>query len=506
MACPEGIPCSTSSSFARTRSACARTWTPAARGGPRPPARARRAAAQPAAGARGHAPPAQRALGGDQGAQAERRGARARARLKEREPQLEARAARRREAELDRAARAVPNMATPTCRPAATRTRKPRAAPLGRAAAVRLQAARPRGARPRSTTWSTSRPAPRSPGQKFYFLKNEAVLLELALRALRARRCCASAASRLIQTPDLARAEILEGHRLQPARRRDADLLDRGHRPVPDRHRRDHPGRACTPDEILDEERAAAALLRPVALLPHRGRRGRPRARGPVPRAPVHQGRDVRAHAARGLGGDARGAARDRGGDLPGRSSFPTACSTSCTGDLGGPAYRKFDIEAWMPGRGDGGELRRDHQHLELHRLPGAPARHPLPRRRRGSRRASSTCSTARPSPRARARSRSSRSTSRPTARSASRRRSSPTRASTASAESERPQAVDPETAGRGDQQQARDDARGEGTARQLAHRPVLTELLALGSRITRGPAAARGRVVLVPWIVACGR
>ncbi len=26
------------------------------------------------------------------------------------------------------------------------------------------------------------------------------------------------------------------------------------------------------------------------------------------------------------------------------------------SGDLGGPAYRKFDIEAWMPGRGDGGE------------------------------------------------------------------------------------------------------------------------------------------------------
>jgi len=26
-----------------------------------------------------------------------------------------------------------------------------------------------------------------------------------------------------------------------------------------------------------------------------------------------------------------------------------------CTGDLGGPAYRKFDLEAWMPGRGEGG-------------------------------------------------------------------------------------------------------------------------------------------------------
>ena len=25
-----------------------------------------------------------------------------------------------------------------------------------------------------------------------------------------------------------------------------------------------------------------------------------------------------------------------------------------CTGDLGGPAYRKFDLEAWMWGRGEG--------------------------------------------------------------------------------------------------------------------------------------------------------
>jgi seryl-tRNA synthetase len=28
----------------------------------------------------------------------------------------------------------------------------------------------------------------------------------------------------------------------------------------------------------------------------------------------------------------------------------------TCTGDLGGPAYRKFDLEAWMPGRGEAGE------------------------------------------------------------------------------------------------------------------------------------------------------
>jgi seryl-tRNA synthetase len=28
----------------------------------------------------------------------------------------------------------------------------------------------------------------------------------------------------------------------------------------------------------------------------------------------------------------------------------------TCTGDLGGPAYRKYDLEAWMPGRGSNGE------------------------------------------------------------------------------------------------------------------------------------------------------
>jgi seryl-tRNA synthetase len=29
----------------------------------------------------------------------------------------------------------------------------------------------------------------------------------------------------------------------------------------------------------------------------------------------------------------------------------------TATGDLGGPAYRKYDLEAWMPGRGEYGEV-----------------------------------------------------------------------------------------------------------------------------------------------------
>lgn len=35
---------------------------------------------------------------------------------------------------------------------------------------------------------------------------------------------------------------------------------------------------------------------------------------------------------------------------------IPFRVVDTCTGDLGAPAYRKFDLEAWMPGRGDQGE------------------------------------------------------------------------------------------------------------------------------------------------------
>ncbi len=35
---------------------------------------------------------------------------------------------------------------------------------------------------------------------------------------------------------------------------------------------------------------------------------------------------------------------------------IPYRIVDTCTGDLGAPAYRKFDIEAWMPGRGETGD------------------------------------------------------------------------------------------------------------------------------------------------------
>lgn len=35
---------------------------------------------------------------------------------------------------------------------------------------------------------------------------------------------------------------------------------------------------------------------------------------------------------------------------------IPYRVVDTCTGDLGAPAYRKYDLEAWMPGRGEAGE------------------------------------------------------------------------------------------------------------------------------------------------------
>ena len=35
---------------------------------------------------------------------------------------------------------------------------------------------------------------------------------------------------------------------------------------------------------------------------------------------------------------------------------IPYRVVDTCTGELGGPAYRKFDLEAWMPGRGEEGD------------------------------------------------------------------------------------------------------------------------------------------------------
>jgi seryl-tRNA synthetase len=42
--------------------------------------------------------------------------------------------------------------------------------------------------------------------------------------------------------------------------------------------------------------------------------------------------------------------------EIFGGLEIPYRVVDTCTGDLGAPAYRKFDLEAWMPGRGESGD------------------------------------------------------------------------------------------------------------------------------------------------------
>ena len=104
----------------------------------------------------------------------------------------------------------------------------------------------------------------------------------------------------------------------------------------------------------------------------------------------------------------------------------------TAAGDLGGPAARKFDCEAWVP---DPGPLPRAHLDLELHDLPGPPAQHPRAGPATARAPGPSRRSTAR-SPRPAGWSPSSRTTSRPTARSSCPRRCSRSSASRCSSPS----------------------------------------------------------------------
>ena len=190
-------------------------------------------------------------------------------------------------------------------------------------------------------------------GQKFYYLKNELVLLEqalvrFALEKLRARGFT------LFQTPDLARAEVADGLGFNPRGNEsniysvaDTDLVLVGTAEITlgGMHR----------DEILD----GASLPRRYCGLSHcfrteAGAAGRA-SRGLYR---VHQFTKVemfivaRPEDSEALHDELVEIEEEIFSDL----EVPFRVVDVCTGDLGAPAYRKFDLEAWMPGRGDSGE------------------------------------------------------------------------------------------------------------------------------------------------------
>ncbi|MGL4422863.1 MAG: serine--tRNA ligase [Gemmataceae bacterium] len=192
-------------------------------------------------------------------------------------------------------------------------------------------------------------------GQKFYFLKNDAVLLELALVQY-ALQLLIEEGFTPITTPDLARVDVLEGIGFQPrdtAETRqvytiaDSDLclIATAEITLGGMHR----------DEIFDE--AALPLkyigvshcFRTEAGAAGRDTRGLYRVHQftkvemfifctPEQSDAIHADLlRIEEKIFQGLG-------------------IPYHVLDTCSGDLGGPAYRKYDIEAWMPGRGQGGD------------------------------------------------------------------------------------------------------------------------------------------------------
>jgi seryl-tRNA synthetase len=193
-------------------------------------------------------------------------------------------------------------------------------------------------------------------GQKFYFLKNEAALLELALVQYAMGVLVREGYTPFV-TPDVARVEVLEGIGFLP---RDPDPDKRQIYSLADTDLCLIATAEITlggmhQGQILEEARlplryvGLSHCFRTEAGAPGRDTRGLYR---------VHQFTKVEMFAF----------------CTPGQSEalhqelltieekifqglgLPYQVSDTCTGDLGGPAYRKYDLEAWMPGRGQGGE------------------------------------------------------------------------------------------------------------------------------------------------------
>jgi seryl-tRNA synthetase len=193
-------------------------------------------------------------------------------------------------------------------------------------------------------------------GQKFYFLKNEGALLELALVQYAMQTLLKEGYTPII-TPDLARVDVLEGigfiprdpnpetRQVYAVADTDLCLIATAEITLGGMHR----------DQIFDELDlpkkyvGLSHCFRTEAGAPGRDTRGLFRVHQftkvemfafctPDQSEAIHQELlAIEEKIFQGLG-------------------LPYHVIDTCTGDLGGPAYRKYDLEAWMPGRGQGGQ------------------------------------------------------------------------------------------------------------------------------------------------------
>lgn len=191
-------------------------------------------------------------------------------------------------------------------------------------------------------------------GAKFYYLKNDAVLLELALVQYAFSKLLKHGYAPII-TPDVARVDVLEGIGFMPRgpetqiyslANTDLCLIATAEITLGGMYR----------DQVLDEAKlplkyvGLSHCFRTEAGAPGRDTRGLFRVHqftkvemfvfcAPEESEKFHRELlAIEEEIFQGLG-------------------LPYHVIDTCTGDLGGPAYRKYDLEAWMPGRGEKGEF-----------------------------------------------------------------------------------------------------------------------------------------------------
>lgn len=191
-------------------------------------------------------------------------------------------------------------------------------------------------------------------GHGFYFLKNDAVLLELALQRYALDLLIAEGFTPTI-TPDLARNEILQGTGYIP-RGPETQIYSIADSDLSLVATAEITLGGLLADTILEADQLPIKVCgishcyRTEAGAHGRATRGLYR---------VHQFTKVEMFAF--TAPEASDAMLDYFCELECRLfdglGIAYRVIDTATGDLGGPAYRKFDLEAWMPGRGEQGEF-----------------------------------------------------------------------------------------------------------------------------------------------------
>jgi len=191
-------------------------------------------------------------------------------------------------------------------------------------------------------------------GHGFYFLKNDGVLLDLALQTYAVTFLLQRGYKPMI-TPDLAREEMVAGTGFEPrgtetniysVEDTDLSLIATSEIPLAGLHA----GQVLDPDDLPIRICGLSHCFRTEAGAHGKATRGLYR---------VHQFTKVEmfAYATPDQSEAIHQEMYELERDFFDSLKIPYRVVDTATGDLGAAAYRKYDLEAWMPGRGDGGEF-----------------------------------------------------------------------------------------------------------------------------------------------------